>query len=179
MIPPYIHHRSSDATTWGHDQIHPDFLQKKDKKTHKFPSLSHKWSHKSMGYDGVWPMGSMYAMLYGNIGGILMVNVTIYIYHTWILWVMDDDGWWIIGQLRWAAEKRIFSTSTGTCRSRSVLYSRTIQGRSLSTRDLGSWGCCGARCHWRENDGETMAIVFLFWCYFLKMLSTLWFHLVI
>ena len=25
-------------------------------------------------------MGSMYAMLYGNIGGILMVNVTIYIY---------------------------------------------------------------------------------------------------
>ena len=25
--------------------------------------------------------------IYANIGGILMVNVTIYIYHTWILWV--------------------------------------------------------------------------------------------
>jgi hypothetical protein len=35
-----------------------------------------------------YPIGSMYGM-YANIGGILMVNVTIYIYHTWILWLVD------------------------------------------------------------------------------------------
>ena len=35
------------------------------------------------------PIGSMYG-IYANIWGILMVNVTIYIYiyHTWILWVL-------------------------------------------------------------------------------------------
>jgi hypothetical protein len=29
------------------------------------------------------------AGIYANIGDILMVNVTIYTYHTWILWVMN------------------------------------------------------------------------------------------
>ena len=37
------------------------------------------------------PTGSMYG-IYANIGGILMVHVTIYIYiyHTWILWESED-----------------------------------------------------------------------------------------
>jgi hypothetical protein len=41
------------------------------------------------------PIGSMYG-IYANIWGILMVNVTpyIYIYHTWILWEINSK-WWI------------------------------------------------------------------------------------
>ena len=41
------------------------------------------------------PIGSMYA-IYANIWGILMVNATIYIYHTWILWALTLLIWFRI-----------------------------------------------------------------------------------